>query len=139
LDYYIDVDVGKAKQIDPAFLIEEKVDYLIIGDILSKKVASLEIQNWLLKYWELSNKKKITLKAISGFYIALAEISVEPFWVEFLHDNVKAEKIYPPILRLKQNRKDLTLENGALELVKEFSNDLIELLINKRKKKKFNY
>ena len=139
MDYYIDVDVGKAKQIDPAFLIEEKVDYLIIGDILSKEVASLEIQNWLLKYWELSNKKKITLKAISGFYIALAEISVEPFWVEFLHDNVKAEKIYPPILRLKQNRKDLTLENGALELVKEFSNDLIELLINKRKKKKFNY
>ena len=141
LEDYIDVDVGKANQIDPAFLIEEKVDYLIIGDILSKEVASLEIQNWLLKYWELSNKKKITLKAISGFYIALAEISVEPFWVEFLHDNVKAEKIYPPILRLKQNRKDLTLENGALELVKEFSNDLIELLINKRKrkKKKFNY
>ena len=136
LEDYIDVDVGKAKKIDPAFLVEEKLDYLIIGDIISKEIPSLEIQNWLLKYWETSNKKKITLKAISGFYVALADIKVEPFWVEFLHDNVKADIIYPPILRLKLDKAGLELENGALELVKDYSNDFIEFIINNKKRKK---
>ncbi len=133
---YIDVDVGNAKKIDPAFLVEEKLDYLIIGDIIRKEIPSLEIQNWLLKYWETSNKKKITLKAISGFYVALADIKVEPFWVEFLHDNVKAEIIYPPILRLKLDKAGLELENGAFELVKNYSNDFIEFIINNKKRKK---
>jgi len=30
---YIDVSVGNANMIDPAFLVEEKFDCLIIGDI----------------------------------------------------------------------------------------------------------
>ncbi|HDZ16974.1 hypothetical protein LCGC14_0828370 [marine sediment metagenome] len=72
----------------------------------------------------------------------LAVIKVEPFWVEFIHDNVKADKFYPPILRLKPNNTGLELENGALELVKNYSNDFIEFIINnskknKRKRKKF--
>ncbi len=135
LEDYIDVDVGKVKKIDPAFLVEEKLDYLIIGDIISKEIPSIEIRNWLLKYWEISNEKNIPLKAISGFYVALADITVEPFWVEFLHNNIEAEIIYPPILRLKQNKGGIALENGALELVKEYSNDFIEFLINNKKRK----
>ena len=113
---------------------------MIIGDIISKEIPSLEIQNWLLKYWETSNKKKI-LKAISGFYVSLADITVEPFWVEFLQDNINAKMIYPPILRLKLNKEELVLENGAYDLVKDYSNDFIELIVNKRKrkKKKLNY
>ncbi len=55
LEDYIDVDVGNAKKIDPTFLVEEKLDCLIIGDIISKEIPSLEIQNWLLKYGEISN------------------------------------------------------------------------------------
>ena len=81
-------------------------------------------------------QKKRALKVISGFYIALADIKVEPFWVEFLHDNVNAEIIYPPILRLKLNRAELNLENGALELVKQYSKDFIEFIINNKKRKK---
>ena len=100
---YVDVDVGEAKKIDPAYLVEEKSDFLIIGDIIRKEIPSLEIQNWLHKYWEISNKKKFILKAISGFYVALSDIKVEPFWVEFLHDNVKAEILFHPILSLKLN------------------------------------
>jgi len=133
LEDYIDVSVGNAKKIDPAYLVEEKVDFLIIGDIISKEIPSLEIQNWLLKYWEISKKKKIALKAISGFYVALAEISVEPLWIESLQENINAEMIYPPILSLKLNKAELTLENGALDLVKEYSNDFIEFLINNKK------
>ncbi|MFX0177097.1 MAG: hypothetical protein ACFE85_12805 [Candidatus Hodarchaeota archaeon] len=73
----------------------------------------MEIQDWFLKFWELSNKNVVTLKAISGYYIALAEIIVELFWVKFLHDNVKVNMIYPPILCLILNRGDLSLENKA--------------------------
>jgi len=53
LEDYIDVDVGRAKKIDPAYLVEERADFLIIGDIISKEIPSLEIQNWLLKYWDI--------------------------------------------------------------------------------------
>ena len=129
---YIDVSVGNAKKIDPSFLVEEKFDYLIIGDIISEIIPSLEIQNWLLKYREISNNNLI-IKAISGFYIALADIKIEPFWVEFLQDNINAEIIYPPILRLKLNRAGLALENGALEIVKDYSNDFIEFFIENKK------
>jgi hypothetical protein len=133
LEDYIDVSVGNAKKIDPAYLVEEKVDFLIIGDIISKEIPSLEIQNWLLKYWEISMEKKIPLKAISGFYVALANITVEPFWVEFLQENINTKMIYPPILRLKLNKGELVLENGAYDLVKDYSNDFIEFLINNKK------
>ncbi len=136
LEDYIDVNVGCAKKIDPAFLAEEKLDCLIIGDIISKEIPSLEIQNWILEYWEISKKKKIALKAISGFYITLAEISAKPSWVEFFHNNAKAEIIYPPIFRLKLNRTDLALENGAYDIVKQYSNDFIEFIIDNKKRKK---
>ena len=57
LEDYIDVSVGTAKKIDPVFLAEEKLDYLMIGDTLIKEIPSIEIQNWLIKYWEISKKK----------------------------------------------------------------------------------
>ncbi|MFX1463794.1 MAG: hypothetical protein ACFFBF_12245 [Promethearchaeota archaeon] len=129
LEDYIDVDAGKVKRIDPTFLLDEKFNYLIVGDILNKEVPSLEVQNWLLKYWEISKNKKTTLKAISGFYVKLADIKVEHSWVEFIHDNMKAERIYPPILRLKPNNTGLGLKNGTFELVKEYSNNFIDFSI----------
>ena len=130
LEDYIDVDVGKASKIDPAFLVEEKVDFLIIGDIISEVIPSLEIQNWLLKFWEISKNRNIIVKVISGFYIALADIKIEPFWVEFLQENKNTEIIYPPILRLKLIQAEMALENGALEMVKDYSNDFIEFFIS---------
>lgn len=130
---YINVDVGKAKMIDPAYLVEEKFDFLIIGDIISKEIPSLEIQNWLLKYGEISNQKKFVLKAISGFYVVLSDNKVEPFWVEFLHGNVPTEILFPPILRLKLNLADISLEKTTPELVKKYSNDFVEFIINNKK------
>jgi len=93
LEDYIDVSVGNAKKIDPAFLVEEKFDCLIIGDVINKEIPSSEIQNWLLKYREISNSNNLIVKAISGFNIAPEDIKTEPFWVESLHDNVRAEII----------------------------------------------
>jgi len=134
LEDYIDVSVGNAKKIDPVFLVEEKVDYLIIGDIISGAIPSVEIQNWLLKYREISKKNNLIIKVVSGFYVTLPNVSVEPFWIEFLQDNVKAEIIYPSILHLKFNIAELELEDGALELVKDYSKEFIEFLINDKKK-----
>ena len=136
LEDYMDVSVGNAKKIDPSFLLEEKLDYLIIGDILNETIPSVEIQNWLLNYWKISKKKEINLKAVSGFYIVLSDISVEPFWVEYLNNNVKAEVIFSPILRLKLKSAELAVENGALEIVKDYSNDFIEYLLNNKKNDK---
>jgi len=139
LEDYLDVDVGRAKKIDPAYLVEERVDFLIIGDIISKQISSLEIQNWLLKYGEITNINNFIVKAMSGFYIAPSDIKIEPLWVESLQENINAETIYPPILRLKLNKAGLALENRALDIVKEYSNDFLEFLINNKKRiiKKF--
>jgi len=131
LEDFIDVHVGNANKIDPAFLFEENLDCLIIGDVLSKEIPSSEIQNWLLKYSEISKKNNLIVKAISGFYIAPENIKTEPFWVETLQENIKAEMIYPPILSLKLNREEIALEDGALEIVKAYSNDFIEFFIKK--------
>jgi len=138
LEDYFDVSVGNAKRIEPAFLIEEKLDYLIIGDTVSDVIPSLEIQNWLLKYGEISNKSNLIIKAISGFYVTLADIQVEHSWLEFLQSNVNAEIFYPPILHLKFNTAELVLEDGALGLVKDYTNDFIDFLINNVKNKAKN-
>ena len=134
LEEFIDVDVGKAKMIDPAFLVEEKIDFLIIGDIINEKIPSLEIQNWLEKYRVCSEKSNLIVKAISGFYVSGTENPVDPIWDEFLRENVRTELIYPPILRLKMDRTKLSLEKGALELVKGYSRSFIEYLINREVK-----
>jgi len=134
LEDYIDVSVGNAKMIDPAFLVEEKFDCLIIGDAITKAIPSPEIQNWLIKYREVSNNCNLVVKAVSGFYIAPSDIKIEPLWIESLQENINAEMIFPPILSLKLNKAELTLEDGALEIVKAYSNDFIELLIENKKK-----
>jgi hypothetical protein len=130
LEDYIDVSVGNAKKIDPAFLVEERLDYLIIGDVKNELIPSMEINNWLLRYWEMAKNNNHIIKTISGYYVTLTDNRVEPSWVEFLQDNVKAEIINPPILRLKLKRGELALENGVYDLVKDYSNKFIEFFIN---------
>lgn len=135
LEVYIDVDVGNTKKIEPVFLIEEKFDCLIIGDCINEAIPSLKLQNWLLKYREISNSYNLIVKVISGFYIVPSDIKIEPFWVESLQNYINAEIIYPPILRLKLNRREIALKNGAYDIIKEYSNDFIEFLINDKMKK----
>jgi len=76
----------------------------------------------------------LIVRAISGFYVILPRTTDDPFWVGFLHDNVDSEVIYPPILRLKLENVDLALENGILKLVKAYSIDFIDFLLNNKKK-----
>lgn len=129
LEDYIDVSVGNAEKVDPIFLVEEKIDYLIIGDNTSETNLSLEIQNWLLKYGEISKKGNLIIKAISIFYITSTNILVEPSRLEFFQDIVNAETRYPPILCLKFNPVEIVLEDGVIEKVKDYANNFIEYLI----------
>lgn len=129
LDDYIDVSVGNAKKIDPAFLVEERVDILILGDILSEEVQSLEIQTWILKYWEVTNNSNNIPKAVSGFYITSTCNKLEPFWIKFLQSNINIVELYPPILRLTFSKTEMELENGTLDLVNNYSIELIEFIL----------
>ena len=129
LEDYIDVFIGNAKKIDPSFLVEEMLDYLIIGDVISEALPSLEIQNWLIKYREISKRNNLIIKAISGFYVTLTDIMVEPSWVGFLQDNVNSEIIYPPILSLKLNKTEMALYDGALKLIKDYIANFIDFFI----------
>ncbi len=137
LEDYIDVSVGNAKMIDPSFLVEERVDYLIIGDFISDSNSNVEIQNWLNQYLELYKQQNFQcIKTISGFYVARTEIKTEPFWIELLHDNVEPGIIYPPILQLKLNQGELALDNVTYDSVKDFSSDVIDFIIENKKNNK---
>ena len=136
LDDYIDVYVGNANKIDPVFLVEEKVDYIFIGDSRSKVIPILEIQNWLLKFSEISKKKNLIIKAISSYYISLDDTPIILSGLKFLQNNINTEIIYPPILCLKFNLVELVLENGANDIIKDYSNEFIEFLIKSNKELK---
>ncbi|MBY8991928.1 MAG: hypothetical protein KGD58_14385 [Candidatus Lokiarchaeota archaeon] len=130
LEDYIDISVGNAKKIEPAFLVEERLDYLIIGDVVSDLIPSAEIQNWLFKYKEISKNGNLTIKIASGFYVAMKGVSFHASWADFLQDNVKSEIILPPVLLLKLSKTGLSLKNGSLESIKGYINDIIEFFIN---------
>ena len=66
----------------------------------------------------------------------LFDITIDPFWIESLQTNLNVEIIFPPILRLKLNEEELALENDSLEIIKAYSNDFIEFIINDKKKYK---
>ena len=130
LDNYIDVSVGIARKIDPSFIVEEPIDYLIIGDIITEPLPSVEIQYWVRKCGELFKNNKLRLKTLSGVLIMLTKITTDARWGEFIHENIMAETIYPPILCLKVDKPDLAFDSGVHAIVKEYSNKFIEFIIN---------
>ena len=64
-------------------ILEEKVDFLIIGDTTSEDVPSEQMQGWLTKYREISEKNKVTIKAVSGFTISPLDITIGASWEKF--------------------------------------------------------
>jgi len=130
LEDYIDVFIGNAKKIDPSFLVEEMLDYLIIGDVINEPLPSLEIQNWLIKYKEITKSSNLILKAISGFCVTLTDTTDEHSWVECLQDNVKSERFFPPILSLKLNKTEMALDHGSLKLIRDYIDNYIDFSID---------
>ena len=130
LENYIDVSVGKASKIEPAFIVEEELNYLIIGDIISEIIPSVEIQNWVLKYGEISEGNDLSLEAVSGFLISLNEMNHDTLWFEFIQNNIMTETIFPPILRFQLDKTNLASETYVYRLVKEYSIKIIEFITN---------
>jgi len=130
LENYTDVSVGKASKIESSFIVKEELDYLIVVDIISKTVPSMMIQNWVYRYKKNNEKINLNLITLSGFLITQNEIKTDTHWVEFIQSKIPAEKIYPPILLLKLNKDNLVSEAVVHELVKEYSNKLIQFIIN---------
>ena len=128
---FIDVSVGSAKKIDPSLLVEEHLDYLIIGDIEKEYITDDEIKDWLFEFWNESKNRNQKISGISGFYVVLSESANKPLWIDFLQENLSKEKINPPILRLKLNIKELALEEETTALIKEFADKIIHFYVYK--------
>lgn len=130
LENYIDVSVGKASKIEPSFIIEEELDYLIIGDFINEIIPSMEIQNWVYRYKEISEGKNFKIESLSGFLISLNEMNKDKPWVEFIQNNIMTKTFFPSILRFKLDNTNLASETFVHGLVKEYSNKMIEFIIN---------
>jgi hypothetical protein len=136
LENYIDVSVGKASKIEPSFIVEENLDYLIIGDIINGTIPSVEIQKWVLKFTEISQDNHLSLEALSGFLISLNGMNKDTLWIKFIQDNIVAERFYPPILHLKLDKTNLATETYVHDLVKEYSSTIIKFITNNKKSDK---
>jgi hypothetical protein len=127
---YIEVNVGKADKIEPKYIIEENVDFLILGDVLCEKSPVSELQNWILKYINFLNLQEKRLIRISGFYITPSDLAIKPAWIDIVRDQMGIELIHPPVLNLNLNREDYKLENKASDMVNEYCNEFIEFILN---------
>ena len=134
LEDYIDVSVGKVSKIEPSFLLEEELNYLIIGDITSEIITmpSVEIRDWVAKFREISEVNHLDLEVLSGFLITVDEANEDSLWFDFIQDNITTKTIYPPILYLNLNTTTLASEASVLRIVKEYSSKMIEKIIEKR-------
>lgn len=133
LNDYINLSIGNVKKIDPAFLVEEKLNHLIIGDDLEgKQIPSPELQNWLIEFLELCKKNQLIIKSISYYCVTSKEYDVRSLWINFLRRNDLSLTTFPPVLQLKLEEGGLTLEKNVLESVKNYSNEFIETFFNKK-------
>jgi hypothetical protein len=127
---YIDVFVGNAKLIDLYLLMKENVDYLIIGDIASDKMPSLEIRNFLLDCQKIFCNKKYTAKIFSGFFISSEQLLEQHIWEDWIKNSIKYEMIYPKFLNLKYDLEILNLSDDAIKKVEKYAKDIYTYIIN---------
>ena len=74
---YVEVSVGNVNKMKPYFLVEEKLDFLIIGDIIEGDVIpSPELQTWLIQFSKLCTNNELSLKSLSVFNVNSTEFNV---------------------------------------------------------------
>jgi len=133
LENYFEVSVGTARKIDPALVIEEEPDALIIGDNVCSTLPSEEVRNWLVNFSRLLENKKFHIKSVSIYCINTFKENKEPIWSEFFHNHINGISIHNSILSLKLNQSNYTLEREAPELIKQFSIDFTKSFLNDKK------
>ena len=85
------------------------------------------------QYAEISECNNLSLETLSGFLISLNEINKDTIWFEFINKNVMSRTIYPPILLLKLDKKNLASETYVRDQVEEYSSKIIEFITNATK------
>ena len=129
LETFLDVSVGEANKIEPAFLIEEKPDILIIGDIVIENYPSTEMKNWLNNFKKCSEKMQFTLKNLSGFFITNDKGMRTEDWGENIKKILSTVIISPPFEHFSLNTVNLTLEK-AFEKVKKYSDRVVNIVLD---------
>jgi hypothetical protein len=129
LENFLDVSVGEASKIDPVFLIEEKPDLLIIGDIIQENKSSKEISNWMKKFQEMSDKLQFSLKTTSAFFITTDNREITADWGEKIRNNSSYGSITPPFMHFNLNTTNLLLE-GTFDKVKKFSDGILKIVLD---------
>ena len=119
--------MGSVDKIDPTFLVEEEVDFLIIGDDIEyNNMLSPEIEFWLARFSELCNKKQLVINSVSSYLVCSTEIHANFFWINFFQENKFSLAFFPPVLQLKMDEGGLRLEKNTFKLVKDYSNKFIQ-------------
>ena len=130
LENYVDVFVGKASKIDPILIAEDHLNYLIIGDIVNLSVPSLEIQNWTIKFNEMTETANTYPEFLSGFIISRKGRKYHSTWKKLITDNIKFKEFYPPILHLKMDNVNFTTESYINKKIETYSNKIINHILN---------
>lgn len=130
----INVSVGNVNKINPAFLIEEKLDYLILGDVIEgDKIPSSNLYNWMVHFSELCKKKGVVLKSISSYCVSSGNFDVVSSWIKIFQEFNLSIVIFPPVLQLNLEKGGLSLEKNVFKSVKDYSNDFIDFFIKSKK------
>jgi hypothetical protein len=114
-------------------LVEEKLDYLIIGDVIEEeKIPSPEIHDFLVKFSEHCKRNELIIKSISSYCVTSTNVDVKYIWINFFREQNFSLAIFPPVLQLKLEKGGLTLEKNVLKSVKDYSNEFIDFFINNK-------
>ncbi|NHJ20915.1 MAG: hypothetical protein EAX91_08240 [Candidatus Lokiarchaeota archaeon] len=124
------MSIGNVDKIDPAFLVEEELDFLIIGDdIENNNIPSPEIQGWLDRFSELCNKNKLVINSVSSYLVSSTEIHANNDWINFFRKYKFSLAFFPPVLQLKLKEGGFTLEKNAFKSVRDYSNKFIQFFL----------
>ncbi len=129
LENHLDVSVGEANKIDPAFLIEEKPDFLIIGDVIIENNPSIEIKNWLKNFQKSSDQMQFKLKKVSGFCITTSIKARMADWEENIRNSMSFGMISPPFMYFNLNTTNLNLEEGTFNKIRIFSDSVLQIVL----------
>jgi hypothetical protein len=125
--------VGNVNKIDPTFIIEEKLDFLIIGDVIeSEKVPSPEFKNWFGNFLDLCEKNQLVIKSVSSYYVTSTDTDLSPVWVRFFQDYNSSLVIFPTVLQIKLKKGGATFEKNILNKVKDYSKEFIDFFIDNK-------
>ena len=125
---YCDLIVGLVSTMDPKIIIDEEVDTLIIGDIISNNLPNLDLLSWLKNFSFLSLKDHKQIKTIIMYCVGTPSKAYELEWQKFFQENFISVSIYSPVLYVEVIPSQYSLENHLINKIKQFSKCIVSYL-----------